>query len=114
MIDGARACLMVQGWQPYYLYRQKNTIGALDNTGYAKPGCEGFYNVLIMDETQSILACGAGAVTKLRAPFGEQIERIFNYKYPTEYLQRFDETLRRKEGIERFYEDHLSGSEFPH
>lgn len=48
---------------PYYLYKQKNTLGNLENTGYAKPGFEGLYNVFIMDETHSILSTGAGGVT---------------------------------------------------
>ena len=56
-----------------------------------------------MDETHSILACGASAVTKLRSQ-GGYIERIFNYKYPYEYIDRFEEMLNRKQGIERFYE----------
>jgi len=106
MVDGARRKLASAGYEAYYLYRQKNTIGALDNTGYAKPGKEGCYNVFIMDETHTILACGAGAVTKLKAPYSDEIERIYNYKFPKEYIERFDEMLRRKEGIVKFYEDH--------
>ena len=106
MVDTARHTLTRAGWQPYYLYRQKNTIGALDNTGYARPGTEGCYNVLIMDETQTILACGAGAVTKLRQSGGDKIERIYNYKYPAEYIGHFGEMLARKEGIAKFYEEY--------
>lgn len=106
MVDDARALLTGQGYAPYYLYRQKNTIGALDNTGYSLPGSEGCYNVFIMDETHTILACGAGAVTKLRQIGGEKIERIYNLKYPAEYLERFDEILRRKEGVRTFYENY--------
>ena len=49
------------GWRPYYLYRQKNTVGNLENVGYAKPGKENLYNILIMDETQTILAAGCAA-----------------------------------------------------
>jgi oxygen-independent coproporphyrinogen-3 oxidase len=104
MVDGARTRLRAAGYEPYYLYRQKNTVAALENTGYAKPGTECDYNVFIMDETQTILACGAGAVTKLRRPGGEKIERIYNLKYPAEYLERFDEIIERKEGIKKFYE----------
>jgi len=72
--------------------------------GYAKKGYECLYNVYIMDETHTILACGASAVTKLREPNGNYIERIFNFKYPYEYIDRFDELLERKEGITRFYD----------
>ena len=62
------------------------------------------YNVYIMDETHTILACGAGAVTKLKEPGGEYLERIFNYKFPYEYNARFGDMLRRKEGIAAFYD----------
>lgn len=79
MVDTARRLICAAGYAPYYLYRQENAVGSLDNTGYAMPGKEGLYNVFIMDETHTILAAGAGAVTKLRAPFGEDIERIYNF-----------------------------------
>ncbi|MBP5618557.1 MAG: coproporphyrinogen dehydrogenase HemZ [Clostridia bacterium] len=105
MLTEARQRLGQAGLAPYYLYRQSKTVGNLENTGYAKPGFEGRYNVFIMDETHSILACGAGAVTKLRAADGF-IERVFNFKYPYEYLSRFDEILARKAAIEAFYEKH--------
>ncbi len=91
------------GYRPYYLYRQSKTVGNLENTGYAKPGRESRYNIFIMDETHTILACGASAVTKLRAADGN-IERVFNFKYPYEYLSRFEEILARKKDIEAFYE----------
>ena len=60
-----------------------------------------------MDETHTILACGASAVTKLREPNGDYIERIFNYKYPYEYINQFDEILNRKKGINEFYTKYL-------
>ena len=56
-----------------------------------------------MDETHTILACGSGGVTKLKDPRSDYLERIFNYKYPYEYIDRFDEMLKRKEQISRFY-----------
>ena len=68
-----------------------------------KKGFDGLYNVYIMDETHSIFACGASAVTKLREPGGNYIERIFNFKYPYEYIDRFEEILARKDGINEFY-----------
>lgn len=89
---------------PYYMYRQGKTVGNLENVGYAKPGYEGLYNVYIMDETHTILACGASAVTKLRQPGGNNIERIFNYKYPYEYISGFDTMLDRKNKVSDFYE----------
>ena len=103
MVDTARTLIMQSGFKPYYLYRQKNTVGSLDNTGYAKPGKEGLYNIFIMDETHTIFAAGAGAVTKLKAPYSDDIERIYNFKFPTEYLSRYDILKERKEGIKRFY-----------
>lgn len=92
------------GYYPYYLYRQKGTVEALENTGFCKPGKEGIYNVFIMDETHSILAAGAGGVTKLKDPHGTKIERIFNFKFPYEYIDRFDLMNERKEQVKDFYE----------
>ena len=103
MVDYAREILSEKGIVPYYMYRQSKTVGNLENVGYAKTGFECFYNVYIMDETHTILACGASAVTKLREPCGDYIERIFNYKYPYEYIDRFDEIISRKDGIDNFY-----------
>ncbi len=104
MVDYARRRLAEAEILPYYLYRQSKTVGNLENVGYSKKGYEGLYNVYIMDETHTILACGASGVTKLREPNSTRIERIYNYKYPYEYIDRFDEMLSRKEGIKRFYE----------
>ncbi len=104
MVRYARRRLTENGILPYYMYRQSKTVGNLENVGYAKPGTEGLYNVYIMDETHTILACGASAVTKMREPGGNYIERVFNYKYPYEYIDKFDEILARKENVCRFYE----------
>ena len=82
-------------------YITKDDIETLKR--YAKTGYEGIYNVYIMDETHTILACGASAVTKLREPNGDYIERIFNFKYPYEYISRFEEIIGRKRGINDFY-----------
>lgn len=104
MVDYARETLSGTGIVPYYMYRQSKTVGNLENVGYSKKGFECLYNVYIMDETHTILACGASAVTKLKEPNGDYIERIFNYKYPYEYIDRFDEIIKRKQGIKKFYE----------
>ena len=106
MVDYAREVLGENGIFPYYMYRQSKTVGNLENVGYAKPGSEGLYNVFMMDETHSVLGCGASAVTKLRQPGGPQIERIFNFKYPYEYLTRFEEMLKRKQRVEAFYREY--------
>lgn len=104
MVAFAAGRLPEAGYRPYYLYRQSRTADNQENVGWAKPGREGLYNVYIMDETHTILACGAGAVTKLKEPGGEYLERIFNYKFPYEYNARFGDMLRRKEGIAAFYD----------
>lgn len=90
------------GYAPYYMYRQKGAMGNLENVGFCKPGMEGYYNVYIMDETHTILAAGAGAVTKLCAP--GRVERVYNHKFPYEYIGRFSELAARKERIVTFYE----------
>lgn len=107
MLDNAYTSMTECGYAPYYLYRQSRMLGNMENTGWAKPGYEGIYNVFIMDETHTILACGAGAVTKLRNPDSEDLERIFNFKYPYEYNARFDELMKRKDGISAFYKEIL-------
>ncbi len=106
MVDTALERLSKNGILPYYMYRQSKTIGNLENVGYAKPSKECLYNVYIMDETHTILACGASGVTKLKQPNGNYIERIFNYKYPYEYITRFEELMERKARIDSFYENY--------
>lgn len=103
MVDYAREKLTGAEIIPYYMYRQSKTVGNLENVGYAKKGFEGYYNVYIMDETHTILACGASAVTKLREPGGKTIDRVFNYKYPYEYINDFKTILSRKAKILEFY-----------
>ncbi len=96
------ALLGEHGYEPYYLYRQKGTLQNLENTGYTKPGFAGLYNIFIMEEVHTILSAGAGGSTKLVGPDGA-IRRIFNYKYPLEYIERFDTVQARKQGVEEFY-----------
>lgn len=103
MVESCAEPLARAGYNPYYLYRQKGTLQNLENTGFAKPGTEGLYNVFIMEEVHTILSAGAGGSTKLVSPDGSRIERIFNHKYPLEYIERFDEVRRRKKGIDDFY-----------
>ena len=92
------------GYFPYYLYRQKGTVDNLENVGFCKPGKEGIYNIFIMDETHTVLSAGAGGVTKMTAPYDKKIERIFNFKYPYEYIERFELMNERKEQVRNFYE----------
>jgi oxygen-independent coproporphyrinogen-3 oxidase len=104
MIDEVIDRFKVSEYRPYYLYRQSKTLGGTENTGWSKPGFEGLYNVFIMEETHTILSCGAGAVTKLCRPNDEYIERIFNYKFPYEYNSRFNQMIQRKGRVKSFYE----------
>ena len=86
------------GMKPYYLYRQKNMSGNLENVGYAKPGKYGIYNILIMEEKQMIAALGAGGISKMILPDG-RIERSENVKDVGLYIQRIDEMLERKKKL---------------
>lgn len=84
------------GYEPYYLYRQKNITDNLENTGYAKPGMEGLYNILIMEEKQTILALGSAGSSKFVFPEENRIERVENVKYVVDYIERIDEMIERK------------------
>lgn len=103
MTDYANETLIKAGYNPYYLYRQKNTVGNLENVGYSKAGFESVYNIYIMDEIQTILACGAGGVTKLVRENVHNVQRVFNYKFHFEYIKDFDVILKRKEAVSDFY-----------
>ncbi|MBQ3053392.1 MAG: coproporphyrinogen dehydrogenase HemZ [Clostridia bacterium] len=88
--------LKSNGYIPYYMYRQKDTIGGLENTGYSLPGHEGLYNVLMMEDISTVIGLGAGGVSKLLDHKTGKIERVYNYKDPWEYINNFDEMLNRK------------------
>lgn len=105
MVDRAHDVLLQKGYHSYYLYRQSRTLGNHENTGWSKPGFEGLYNVYMMGETHTILAVGAGAVSKLVEPGGGYIERIFNFKFPNEYIRDFEQILKRKGRGYEFYDD---------
>ncbi|MBQ4590551.1 MAG: coproporphyrinogen dehydrogenase HemZ [Clostridia bacterium] len=92
-VDYSQTVLPDAGYLPYYMYRQKNTVGNLENVGYAKLGHEGLYNVYMMEEVHSIFAAGASAMTKfvsLPTETGVRIERVAEPKYPYEYLRDHD------------------------
>lgn len=84
--------------KPYYLYRQKNMSGNFENVGYAKEGKEGIYNILIMEEKQTIVALGAGSITKVVLPDG-RIERCDNVKDVGLYIEKIDEMIERKKSL---------------
>ena len=107
MVDEARRVAKEMGLLPYYLYRQKNIAGNFENVGYAKVDKAGIYNILIMEEKQSIIAAGAGASTKivLKNPVPVQgskkkketnLIRLENVKAIDAYIQRIDEMIERK------------------
>lgn len=86
-----------RGFEPYYLYRQKHMAGAGENIGYCKPEKAGLYNIRIMDEHQSILALGAGAISKRFYPEENRLERIPNVSNVEHYINRLDEMIERKD-----------------
>ncbi len=104
MLRSADNKLTDAGYRPYYLYRQTRMLANLENVGWSKPGKEGLYNIFIMDESHTILGVGAGAVTKLCRQGSAKIERVFNYKFPYEYISGFDTLVERKRGVIDFYE----------
>ncbi len=113
MIATARARLTAKGWRPYYLYRQKYMAGNLENVGYAKPGKACLYNIGNMEETVSVLALGAGAITKwLFDPRSRdlRIERAPNVRNIGEYVARVDEMVRRKRDVIFSTKSEASGS----
>ncbi len=96
MVEFSNAALTAAGYEPYYMYRQSKSIGNLENVGWCIPEKESLYNIYMMEELHTVLACGGGAVTKIVTSNGEKIERIYNFKYPYEYINRFEEQTARK------------------
>lgn len=105
MLDTANGRLTRAGYVPYYLYRQKFMSGGFENVGWAKPGHESLYNILIMEELCTILAMGGGGSTKLVDRRSGRIERIFDPKFPKEYMENIDRIVSDKERIAAFYEE---------
>ena len=101
MLDAASEKLQESGYQPYYLYRQKFTSGGFENVGWAKEGFECEYNICMMEELCTVLSLGGGGVTKLVSPNGI-IERIFNAKFPREYIMQKERISGKIEKISEF------------
>lgn len=97
MIDLTAEYSRGMGLVPYYLYRQKNMAGNFENVGYAAPDKACIYNILIMEEKQTIVACGAGTTTKVVFPKENRLERVENVKDVEQYITRIDEMIERKE-----------------
>ena len=96
MVDYARERLKTAGFVPYYIYRQKHQMGALENVGYCRPGAQSIYNIRIMEEKQTIIALGAGGIGKVYYPDEDRLERVANVSNYKVYNERFDEILERK------------------
>ena len=101
MLNYTQECMKNCNKEPYYMYRQKNISGNLENVGYAPKDKMSFYNINIMEEAQTIIALGGGAVTKV--VMGDRIERIFNFKDPYEYINRFEDIISKKDEILKIY-----------
>ena len=99
MLNAAWEILRQEGYLPYYLYRQKYMSGSFENVGWAKPGYESLYNIVMMEELHSILALGGGGVSKLYWPQTGRIERFANPKFPQEYLRDIDKLCREKAAL---------------
>lgn len=97
MLDITEEFAKDNDYEPYYLYRQKNILGNFENIGYSKPGFECIYNIISMEEAQTIIGVGMGAVSKMYFPKEDRLERIANFKSIEEYINRFHEQIRRKE-----------------
>ena len=93
------------GYIPYYLYRQKYMSGSLENVGWAKPGKESLYNIVMMEELQTVLSIGAGGITKLVDPQAGKILRLPNPKYAHDYLSSREKILSQKDEITGFYQN---------
>ncbi|ABR48511.1 Coproporphyrinogen dehydrogenase [Alkaliphilus metalliredigens QYMF] len=85
------------GLHPYYMYRQKHMLGNFENIGYSAIGYECIYNIQIMEEKQTIIAVGAGGVSKFTYPKENRLERVPNVKDLEHYIQRVDEMVQRKQ-----------------
>lgn len=99
MVDYAHKTLLENGYNPYYLYRQKYMAGCLENTGYAKSGKECLYNINAMEEISSTVACGANAISKTVTKLGEKIERYASPKDVKTYIEKIDTILAEKERL---------------
>jgi len=97
MLAVSREMMDRHGYRPYYMYRQKHMAGNFENVGYARPGTESIYNVRIMDENQSIVALGAGGISKMYFGRENRLERIPNVSNYEIYMERIEEMLERKE-----------------
>ncbi len=111
MVEFSSRILSENGYTPYYMYRQSKSVGNLENVGWCKKDKPCLYNIYMMEEIHTVLAVGGAAVTKLVDPYNESLERVYNFKYPYEYITRFGEILSRKDEIRDFYKKLLQSNE---
>lgn len=105
MLSYAAPALRAADFAPYYLYRQKYMSGSFENVGWCKSGGIGWYNIYIMEELHTILSLGAGGSTKLVDRANNRIERVFNLKFPKEYIERTEKIQENQNAIRRFYSE---------
>ena len=98
MLAGAEDALRDNGYEPYYLYRQKYMSGSFENTGWCRPGYTGLYNIYMMEELHTILSLGGGGMNKINLP-AEKLARYHNPKIPQDYISRIDTILQQKDEI---------------
>ena len=106
MLDFSRDTLREAGFLPYYLYRQKYMSGSLENVGWCLPGKESVYNIIMMEELQTVVSIGGGGVTKLVDRHTGYIQRVANAKYPQEYIQKIDAICADKARVAEFCRQH--------
>lgn len=111
MVEYANTVLSENGYFPYYMYRQSKSVGNLENVGWCKKDKPCLYNIFMMEEIHTVLALGAGGVTKLTDPENGRLERVCNYKYPYEYISRFETVSERKNSVRAFFENGKKPSE---
>lgn len=104
MLDDATGKLRQAAFSPYYLYRQKYQSGSFENVGWCKEGGEGLYNIYIMEELHGILSLGGGGSTKMVDRQRNRIERVFNLKYPLEYIKRPEKIWENQQAFAEFYQ----------
>ncbi len=99
MTEYANEKLCSSGYIPYYLYRQKQMLGNFENVGYCKPGKQCVNNITTMEDCMSVVACGAGAISKIVENRENRIERLANLRDVRLYMQQFDKKLEEKENF---------------
>lgn len=101
MSEYANCALLESGYEPYYMYKQKNAVGSLENTGFCKNNLASYYNIIMMDDIQNVIGVGAGSTTKLFTR-GDPL-RVYNCKYPFEYISHSEKLSDNINIINNFF-----------